>query len=50
VLDPEADPRAEPDHMDVDEPHQPGEADDLVGDSVLQALATLLGVLAAAPG
>jgi hypothetical protein len=44
VLDPEADQRGEPDDVDVDELDRTGEAGDLVGDPVLQALPALLGV------
>src|SRR4029453_7298509 len=45
VLDAQDDPGGEPDDVEVDELHRPGEADDLVGDAVLQALASLVGVL-----
>jgi hypothetical protein len=45
VLDPEEDPGGEPDDVQVDERHRAGEAGDLVGDPVLQALAALLGML-----
>ena len=45
VLDAEDDPGREPDDVEVDEQHRAGEAGDLVGDAVLQALAALFGVL-----
>jgi hypothetical protein len=45
VLDAQDDPGGEPDDVEVDELHRPGEPGDLVGDPVLQALAALLGVL-----
>jgi hypothetical protein len=45
LLHPEADPRGEPDDVDVDEPHRSGERGDLVRDPVLDALRSLLGVL-----
>ena len=45
VLDPEADPRGEPEHVEVDEPHRAGEPGDRVGDAVLEALPPLVGVL-----
>jgi hypothetical protein len=44
VLDAQEDPGSEPDDVEVDEQHRAGEAGDLVGDAVLQALAPLVGV------
>jgi hypothetical protein len=45
VLDAEQDPGGEPDDVEIHEQHGAGEAGDLVGDPVLQALAALVGVL-----
>src|SRR6266511_1356288 len=45
VLDSEADPGGEPEHVDVHELHRPGEPGDLVGDAVLDVLRSLLGLL-----
>jgi hypothetical protein len=44
-LDAEADPAAEPEDMDVDEPHRSGEGCDGVCDAVLAALRSLPGLL-----
>src|SRR5207248_7289472 len=44
-LNAEPDPAAEPNDVDVDEPHRAGEGRDLVRDPVLDALGALLGVL-----
>jgi hypothetical protein len=44
-LDTEADPAAEPDDMDVDEPHRSGEGCDGICDAVLAALRSLPGLL-----
>src|SRR4029077_353867 len=46
LLDAEPDPAAEPDDVDVDEPHRAGECRYLIRDPVLHALRSLLGVLA----
>ena len=45
MLDPQADPGGEPDDVEIDEQHRPGEAGDLVGDAVLQALPAFLSML-----
>jgi len=45
LLDAEPDPAAEPDDVDVDEPHRPRERRDPVRDSVLHAHGPLFRVL-----
>jgi hypothetical protein len=45
VLDPEPDPAAEPDDVDVDERHRAGERRDLVRDAVLDLARALLRVM-----
>jgi hypothetical protein len=44
-LDPETDPAAEPEDVEVDEHHRSSERRDLIRDPVLHALGMLLGVL-----
>jgi hypothetical protein len=46
LLGTEPDPKAEPEDVEVDEPHRAGERRDLVGDPVLDALRSLFGVFA----
>src|SRR4051812_28791084 len=45
LLDPETDPAAEPDDVQVNERHRAGEGGDAVGDPVLDVLRALLRVL-----